>query len=167
VRDRPGQPRLGTSRRAGLTGYLYSALVAGSVAEGTGGTSDCLARYRGTVVVRLRSYTYHGKGTVGGEMAIYEDHLEFRGVGFHSWELHKYEIARERVGTILPRSAPGKPWFPPKFITRRYGIRVVSKAAGAFGDRDEYRFEFDSPASEEVLGTLRAAGYPVPVPNGH
>jgi len=104
-------------------------------------------------------------------MAICEDHLEFRGVGFHSWELHRYEISRERVETILTRSmtgssTTGKPWFLPMFVSRLYGIQVVSKPGGAFGDRDEYRFAFDSPALEEVLGTLRAAGYPVPAP-GH
>jgi hypothetical protein len=46
-------------------------------------------------------------------------------------------------------------------VSRRYGIRVISKSGGAFGDCDEYRFTFDRPALEEVLGTLRAAGYPV------
>jgi len=95
-------------------------------------------------------------------MAIYEDHLEFRGIGLHKWELHRYEISRERVETILTH---WKPRFPP-ITTRRYRIKVVSKPGGAFGDRDEYVFAFDSPALEEVLGTLRAVGYPVPVP-GH
>ena len=99
---------------------------------------------------------------MGGEMAIYEDHLEFRGVGFHRWELHRYEISRERVETIITHWT--RRFLP--ITVRRYRIKVVSKPGGAFGDRDEYVFGFDSPAPEEVLGALRAAGYPVPAP-GH
>jgi hypothetical protein len=76
-------------------------------------------------------------------MTVHDDRLEFCGVGFHRWELRRYEISRERVETILARWTTGTPWFLPKFVSRRYGIRVVSKPGGAFGDRDEYRFTFD------------------------
>lgn len=96
-------------------------------------------------------------------MTVYQDHLEFQGVGFHRWELRRYEISRERVETVAPWPV-GSAWFLPRF--GRYAIVVTSKPGGAFGDRDEYRFTFDSPSLEEVFGTLRAAGYPVPAP-GH
>jgi hypothetical protein len=43
--------------------------------------------YRGTVVVRWRIRNYHAKGTLGGQMAVYGDHLEFGGVGMHRLEL--------------------------------------------------------------------------------
>jgi hypothetical protein len=88
-------------------------------------------------------------------MTVHQDRLEFCGVGFHSPELGRYEISRQRIEAISPASFFG-------LVPRSYGIRVVSKPSRAFGDRDEYRFSFDSPALEEVLGVLRAAGYPVP-----
>jgi hypothetical protein len=54
------------------------------------------------------------------------------------WQAAARLLSRERVQTILAHWTTGTPWFLPKFVSRRYGIRVISKPGGAFGDRDEY-----------------------------
>jgi hypothetical protein len=69
------------------------------------------------------------------------------------------EIFRDRVEEMRAHHATGTPWFVPAFASWRYGIRVVSKPAGAVRDRDECRRTADRPSREEVAGTLRTAGF--------
>lgn len=120
-----------------------------------------IACYQGAARVRLRIYTYHGKGSTSAEMRIYPELLSFSGSGLGRWQLHRYEIRRERIGEIIATTSSGVPGFFEAFGVCRYGIRVISKPGGAFMDRDEYFFQFNEPPVSEVVDTLRSAGYPL------
>jgi hypothetical protein len=123
-----------------------------------------IAAYGGTVVVRLRIRTYHSKGTTGGEMSVYPEFLRFRGAGIHRWELRTYDIKKsaiDQIHVVRTSDVPPLQRLFPMIPIRQYGISVASKPGGSFKDRDTYRFTFDAPELAEVLGTLRAAGYPI------
>jgi hypothetical protein len=117
--------------------------------------------YRGTVRVHWRIRNHYMKGTLGGEMAVYADHLLFRGVGVRRFELRDYKIARADISTIYPSETIDVPRLLRLLPIRRYGIRILSNPGGTFAERDEYSLRFDTPDLGEVLATLRAIGYPI------
>ena len=122
--------------------------------------------YRGTVFVRWRIRNYHAKGTLGGQMSVYADHLKFDGVGIHRLELREYKISKAEVDSIYPLWTTEPPRYMRFLPIRRFGILVVSKPGGAFKDRDEYTFRFNIPTLDEMFTMLRGAGYPVERANG-
>jgi hypothetical protein len=77
------------------------------------------------------------------------------------WQLHPYEIRRERIREIIATTSSGVPGFFEALGVCRYGIRVISKPGGAFMDHDEYLFQFNEPPVSEVVDTLRDIGYPL------
>jgi hypothetical protein len=127
----------------------------------SGGTEHRIGCYRGTVFVRWRIRNYHAKGTLGGQMIVYADHLEFGGIGIYRLALREYKISKAEVDNIHPlRTA--EPSRHMRFLPiRRFGILVVSKPGGAFRDRDEYTFRFNIPTLDEMFTMLREAGYPI------
>jgi hypothetical protein len=124
-------------------------------------TDKPVACYRGTVRVHWRIRNYHHKGTIGGQMAVYGDRLKFSGVGIHRFELREYSILEQDIDEIHFFSFAEIPRILRFLPMRRFGIRVISKPGGSFNDRDEYTLLFNDPAPDEVLKTLRIAGYPV------
>jgi hypothetical protein len=126
-----------------------------------GESGEPVARYRGTVRVHWRIRNYHFKGTIGGEMSVYADHLRFCGVGIHRFELREYVISKSDVELIRSEGTADVPRFLRLLPIRRFGVRIISKPGGAFDDRDEYCLRFDTPTLDEVLAALQSAGYPV------
>lgn len=123
--------------------------------------SDLIASYQGSARVRLRISTYHGKGSPSAEMQVYPELLVFSGAGWGRSQLQKYEISKEKIEKIVVSPPSEVPGFFQAFGVCRYGLRIISKPGGAFGDHDEYFFQFNEPSVSEVVNTLRSAGYPL------
>jgi hypothetical protein len=72
-----------------------------------------IACYQGAARVRLRVYNYHGKGSTSAEMRIYPEFLSFSGSGsgLGRWQVHRYEIRRERIREIIATTSSGVPGF--------------------------------------------------------
>lgn len=117
--------------------------------------------YRGTVRVRSRIRYNTRKETLGGEMAVYADRLVFRGVGKLRLGMPTYEISKAQVSEIHSDGVQEIPRLLTFLPMRKFGVRIVSKPGGSFGDHDEYFLRFDNPPLSQVLVTLRDAGYPV------
>jgi hypothetical protein len=94
-------------------------------------------------------------------MAVYNDRLKFSGVGIRRFELREYVIFKHDIDGINFFSFTEIPRILRFLPMRRFGIRVISKPGGSFNDRDEYTLLFNAPSPDEVLKTLRIAGYPV------
>jgi hypothetical protein len=100
-------------------------------------------------------------GTLGGEMEVYSDRLVFRGTGILRMGMPTLEVSKSKVSRVYPDGVQEIPRVLAFLPMRKFGVRVVSKPGGVFGDRDEYWLGFDNPPLSHVLGTLRDAGYPI------
>jgi hypothetical protein len=94
-------------------------------------------------------------------MRVYPELLVFTGAGLVRWQLQRHEIARGKIQEIISSTSGGVPGFFRAFGAYQYRLRVISKPGGAFGDHDEYFFQFDTPSVGDVINTLRDAGCPV------
>jgi hypothetical protein len=91
------------------------------------------------------------------DMEVYSDCLRFFAFVIGTAK-NGFRLQRERVEIIYPLTMPG---FLPLISRRAYAIRVVSKPASSFHDRDRYDMAFNSPSETGLLDILEAAGYPV------
>jgi hypothetical protein len=112
---------------------------------------EYVAEFRGSVRIRTRIRNYGGAGTLSGKMSVFSDCLKFEGVGLFRFQLREYVVKKSDVGEIRPASV----W------SNEHAIRILSKPAGAFNDRDEFTFGFDTPTVDELLAALRDRGYPL------
>jgi hypothetical protein len=94
-------------------------------------------------------------------MVVYGDRLKFSGVGIHRFELRELAILKRDIEGMRFFSFTEIPRILRFLPMRRFGIEVISKPGGSFNDRDEYTLLFNAPDPDEVLKTLRIAGYQV------
>jgi hypothetical protein len=120
-----------------------------------------IATYRGSVGISNSIDPGRSGGALLAEMAIYAEHLSFRGRGPFKIVFRPRAIPRQEVAEVYPLLTPTGILSVNPMVSGRIHVRIVTKSRGKFNGADHYWFSHGRRQAGELLDALATAGYPV------
>jgi hypothetical protein len=95
------------------------------------------------------------------EMRLYAEKIEFAGIGELKIAFPPQVAPRDQITEIYPILIRTPLLRLHPMVRGRNHLRIRMKSQGRYEGADQYRFTFDQPPTEELLGILERAGYQV------